>query len=181
MKCISLWQSWASLCVLASPADKTTPVKPYETRHWRTDFRGRLLIHAAKKWSRELHDTACSEPFMRCLLAGGLPDCDAMPLGRIVGAVDLVDVYQVQTWIDKGRRFTGLTRMLDRPFQDSVNAIALPTGDALAFGDFSLGRYAWALRNPVMFKTPIPYKGAQGFFNVPDEVVAAEMARAVAA
>lgn len=42
-KAISLWQPWASLCVLG--------LKQYETRHWATPYRGELVIHAAKRWT----------------------------------------------------------------------------------------------------------------------------------
>jgi hypothetical protein len=41
MKAISLWQPWASAIALGW--------KKNETRHWSTDYRGPLLIHAAKK------------------------------------------------------------------------------------------------------------------------------------
>jgi hypothetical protein len=33
------------------------------------------------------------------------------------------------------------------------------------------GPYGFVLANPVAFETPIPFKGALGLFNVPDEVV----------
>lgn len=32
-------------------------------------------------------------------------------------------------------------------------------------GDYSPGRFAWVLQNPVMFKTPIPACGKQGWWN----------------
>ncbi|HVW78536.1 MAG TPA: ASCH domain-containing protein [Alloacidobacterium sp.] len=35
------------------------------------------------------------------------------------------------------------------------------------------GRYGFVLANPVAFKTPIPCKGALGFFDVPDELIGA--------
>ena len=34
------------------------------------------------------------------------------------------------------------------------------------------GKYGFVLRNPQDFETPIPFKGALGFFDVPDELVA---------
>jgi hypothetical protein len=33
------------------------------------------------------------------------------------------------------------------------------------------GRYGFQLRNPVAFAEPIPFKGALGFFEVPDDLV----------
>ena len=43
MKCLSLWQPWASLVVIGA--------KRFETRSWPTNYRGPLLIHAAQRWS----------------------------------------------------------------------------------------------------------------------------------
>lgn len=41
MKCISLWQPWASYVAYG--------MKRFETRHWRTNHRGPLAIHAARR------------------------------------------------------------------------------------------------------------------------------------
>jgi hypothetical protein len=63
MKCISLHQPWASLVVVGA--------KRYETRHWSTAVRGQILIHAAKKWNRDLVETANSDPFFAALHLNG--------------------------------------------------------------------------------------------------------------
>ena len=42
---LSLWQPWASAIALGR--------KSIETRSWATKHRGRLAIHAAKRWTRE--------------------------------------------------------------------------------------------------------------------------------
>lgn len=39
-----------------------------------------------------------------------------------------------------------------------------------AFGDYSAGRFAWLLRNPIELKTPIPFKGHQGMWKAPEEI-----------
>ena len=41
---------------------------------------------------------------------------------------------------------------------------------ALAMGHYAPGRYAWTILDPVLFAEPIPYRGQQGFFKVPDSV-----------
>lgn len=33
------------------------------------------------------------------------------------------------------------------------------------------GPFGYVFKNPVLFKTPIPYKGQLGIFNVPDEIL----------
>lgn len=38
-------------------------------------------------------------------------------------------------------------------------------------GDFSDGRYAWVLHDPVLFKEPLPYRGQQGLFEIPDDLL----------
>jgi hypothetical protein len=45
-------------------------------------------------------------------------------------------------------------------------------------GDFSTGRFAWRRAAFKRFAKPIPYKGKQGFFFVPDEVVHDTLAEA---
>lgn len=37
--------------------------------------------------------------------------------------------------------------------------------DEYAFGDFTPGRYAWVMENPVAFDKPIPARGKQGLWN----------------
>ncbi len=46
MKTLSLLQPWATLVVMG--------VKQIETRSWRTDYRGPLLIHASKGKAGEI-------------------------------------------------------------------------------------------------------------------------------
>ncbi|WP_242095447.1 ASCH domain-containing protein [Sphingomonas sp. CROZ-RG-20F-R02-07] len=39
-------------------------------------------------------------------------------------------------------------------------------------GNFAPGRFGWILDDVRAFAEPIPFKGAQGFFDVPDELIA---------
>ncbi len=173
MRCISLHQPWASLVAIGA--------KQFETRSFATSHRGPLLIHAAKKWNRDLESISLSAPFNEAL-SRGLPNRDSgrdwngviydcgLHRGCIIGAVELVECYRVAhnpprldfSGVHKdGRRY--------------CSAEPMPTGDERAFGNFDPGRYAWKLANPRRFATPIPFTGRQGFFNVPDEVVAEQM------
>lgn len=77
MRCISLWQPWASAIALG--------VKRVETRHWSTDYRGPLAIHASKRWTREQIEFAQVERSL-----GRLPG--RIPLGALIAVCDLVDV-----------------------------------------------------------------------------------------
>lgn len=60
--------------------------------------------------------------------------------GAIVGTVEIVDCVQVEDVVD------GLTEQ------------------ERALGDYSPGRWAWVLKNPVMFDMPIYARGKQGWW-----------------
>lgn len=82
MRAISLWQPWASAIALGH--------KHIETRGWSTKYRGPLVIHAAKRWTKDQRDFASTE-----FTLGRLPR--ALPLGAYVAVADLVDVQETGT------------------------------------------------------------------------------------
>jgi len=91
MKCISLWQPWATLVAIGA--------KQYETRHWSTGYRGLIAIHAAKKWDRELYAMCLGAPFGRCLAGGGYADPKELPFGAIVAVARLTRIYRTENII----------------------------------------------------------------------------------
>ena len=133
MRAISLWQPWATAIAFGT--------KKIETRHWSTDYRGPLAIHAAKRWDRSQRDFASVELVM-CRLP------PRVPLGAIVAVCVLSDVRLAQ---DLAITISPIERM---------------------YGDYSFGRYGWVLTDIRALPEPIPFKGAQGFFNVPDDLLA---------
>lgn len=114
-------------------------LKPHETRSRRTNIRGRVAVHAGKaslnRATRALSDRAFWE------LLEAIGGKDDQPLGAVVGTVEIVDCLPVEEVVDT------LTRQ------------------QRALGDYSPGRWAWVLKNPVMFDTPIPASGKQGWWN----------------
>jgi len=162
MKCISLWQPWATLFL---------GLKRYETRHWHTHYRGPLLIHAAKRrdgFARQLFRTADLQAALREM---GIVSFDHsifedLPFGKIIGKVDLSDCSMVVD--DEVGNFSRLENG------------ALITEPELSFGNFARGRFAWDAPKKWRFKEPIPFKGMQGFFNVPDDLVAEQLVKASA-
>lgn len=116
--------------------------KRIETRHWSTSYRGPLAIHAAKQWDRDQREFASIE---RAL--GRLPG--RIPLGAIVATCELVDVRGTDELIHT----------------QSVGAIER------IYGNYTTGRFGWMLENIRVFHEPIPFKGAQGLFVVPDELL----------
>lgn len=77
MKCLSLWNPWATAIAVGT--------KTIETRSWSTSYRGPLAIHAAQKYPPVAAEFAAVE---RAL--GRLPA--RMPSGAILVVCELVDV-----------------------------------------------------------------------------------------
>ncbi len=165
MKCISLWQPWASLIVIGA--------KQYETRSWATSYRGLLLIHAAKKWNQDMMRGALSEPFCRQLgdYAKNWRTISIIPRGCIVGRVEVVECYQV---FGRAMSGDGQVAIQFRDGRGRARYIAINSTEN-AFGDFSVGRYAWKLANPIRFAQPIPFPGRQQLFDVPAALVAGQL------
>jgi hypothetical protein len=158
VKCLSLWQPWATLLV--------TGHKRIETRGWPMRHRGPLLIHAAKKWTTELWTLCGTEPFHRTLhdLGYGLIKGDGrgMPFGAIVGRVNVASCYRSEDvrFESAGSDYCpiGSGSMWGMGFQ-------APETER-PFGDYSADRFAFVCTNPVAFTNPIPYRGRQGLFDV---------------
>lgn len=154
MKAISLWQPWASLIAIGA--------KRFETRSWATNYRGPLLICAAKTIPVSKIRPALREPVLKDALRRLIipthpqPSPTAvfltevavklLPSGVALCIVDLVDCIRTENLIEDYRA--------DIPF-----------------GDFSYGRFAWKLESVRAFKEPFPVRGAQGLFKVDDSLI----------
>lgn len=160
MKCLSLWQPWATLIVIGA--------KQFETRSWPTTWRGPLLIHAAKKRDAGSRSYTYDVAFQRALIPAGYRMYEDLPFGAVLGVVDMVDCWFVRRDPDDNGKLWAGNR-----------SRGLPIGDEGFFGNYAHGRYAWQLANPRRFPTPVPLKAWQGIFNVSDKLVAEQMARAV--
>ncbi|MGC5796463.1 ASCH domain-containing protein [Sphingomonas sp. NFX23] len=135
MRCISLWQPWASAVALG--------LKRIETRHWSTNYTGKLAIHAAKRWTGDERETAA--------MFAGLYDLRlaAPPLGAIVATARLVRCDRSEDILRRG-----IGEMEE------------------AFGNYGPGRFGWILDDIVMLDEPVPFRGMQGLFDVPDDLLA---------
>jgi activating signal cointegrator 1 len=150
---LSLWQPWATLIAIN--------LKSYETRPWRTSYRGPIAIHAAKRKMTE-----AERRVWRWAMQYGFPDAgdqlpqsipafEDIPLGGIVAIANLTDCLKMSSG-----------------FRDSRHIVV---GDVNYLekwlGDWTPGRIAWKLEEvkPIEF---YPFKGAQGLRELPDEVFA---------
>lgn len=97
MKTISIKQPWASLIAHG--------IKDIENRSWRTNYRGRVLIHAgaSKKEGWRLNDLQRVH-LWRSGNALYNTDFDKLPFGSIIGSVEIVDCVQSHSsvWAEKG-------------------------------------------------------------------------------
>lgn len=132
MKALSLLQPWASLVVIG--------VKKIETRSWRTDYHGKLLIHASQGKAGAIF--ARDLPFKKYI-----PDFYSLPFGAIIGEVILVDVIAI-----------GKLALSD-PLIEKL------TLEEKAFGDYRPGRYAWIMEDAQKLKFPIPRRGSLHLWN----------------
>ena len=113
-------------------------LKGYETRPRRTNIRGRVAVHAGKaNLDSVIKGLSGLEVWE---MRAAVKFENNLPLGAVVGTVEIVDCVPVEDVVD------GLTER------------------ERALGDYSPGRWAWVLKNPIMFDTPIPARGKQGWW-----------------
>ncbi len=127
IKAISLWQPFAWLVARGLKRD--------ETRHWSTDYRGPIAIHAAKRLDM------AGAPEHLCIAAGGRQWRDRLSLGAVVAVATLTEVCPAPWAAERATRAN------------------------LAAGNFTVGRFAWRLSDIRPLKAPVPLTGRQGLFN----------------
>lgn len=155
MKALTICQPYAHLIVLPDDDDRA---KRVENRRWPTSYRGPLLIHAGKSrnWL-DLDESETRDEQYNLSLAD-------MAFGAIVGTARLVGCVELVQFP------SGIKR---------VPEWALRHWPWLAGHQHTEGPFCFVLAECRAFETPIPYKGAQGFFNVPDEVIEQARLRAM--
>ena len=142
MKALTLTQPWASLTAIGA--------KRIETRSWKTPYRGRLLIHAAKgfpKWAQEF----AASPRVSGLLG---PDY-AYPRGAIIAVCRLVAVLPTRELQEDG-----IVRMDESKLCPDFEM----TNQERSFGNYLPGRFAWLLAD-VKAVEPIFVNGALGLWH----------------
>jgi hypothetical protein len=135
MKCLSIKQPWASLIIAG--------IKTIENRSWRTNYRGKILIHTGKEVDiRAVEDSIIWQHILK-----------ATPNAR--------------GKFDKAGKLTGAILGVAELTACSCEADALSVDYRWAEPGF----FWWRIENPVLFEKPIPYRGQLGLFDVPEEVV----------
>ena len=84
MKALSIRQPWAWLIV--------SGIKDVENRNWKTNYRGKLIIHSSKLWDQEGYEFVMDtveyrqRPF--------IPKKEGYVFGALIGMVDMFDCVQ---------------------------------------------------------------------------------------
>lgn len=160
MKALTVWQCWATLIIIGA--------KPYEFRRWNYAERfpsivdTRIAIHAGARPMRvdELQDIyarvkegdSALDPVPTLTLLRNLSDKPkinlkrALPLGCVLG-----------------------TAVLGRP----VRAFDLFKDQVADSSRLDQHMFAWPVTDVVRFDEPVPYRGAQGFWDFPDALARA--------
>ena len=132
MKVLSLTEPYATLI--------KNRIKTIETRSWKTNYRGKLYIHASKtKIPKKYKD---NKELMN------LVNIDELNYGNIICSCDLVDCIEMT--------------------DEFINEIKKIKNEYIC-GIYEKGRYAWILENIKVLDKPIPAKGHLGIWNK-DEV-----------
>lgn len=140
MKVLSAWQPWAQLMVLG--------LKGNETRSWPLGVvPQRIAIHAAKSVGA-LRQVFTQPHFYEALEAAGFTHSEALPLGAVVGTVEVYECVPTE----------------------SIDPVIIGMRE-YTFGIYTPGRHAWRLRDPVSFP-PIPMVGHQGLRELPPDILA---------
>ncbi|WLD95448.1 ASCH domain-containing protein [Alkalihalobacillus sp. AL-G] len=140
MKVISIIQPWATLIALGE--------KKFETRSWRTKYKGSLAIHSSKKIDRTAFKRI---PIVQTLKKHGIVLLNDLPTGMILATCNLEGCFEVIE--DKG---------------DSAvlgNEYYIASGNEYHLGDFNKGRYGWLLSNVNVLDNLIAAKGQLGLWN----------------
>ncbi|MCP1133406.1 ASCH domain-containing protein [Paenibacillus polysaccharolyticus] len=140
MKVLSMIQPWATLLVQGETL--------YETRSWKTRYRGLLAIHASQKVDKQ----ACKSELIRSLLAKNGYTEQSLPTGVILATCELTNCYQV---IDANHT----SAILD--------CGKVVTGEDFLLGDYSPGYFAWEIAGFRLLKHYIPTKGKLGLWEHP--------------
>lgn len=158
MKGISIWQPHASLLM--------SGIKPYETRSWKpwANLIGkRVCIHAGKatpdleEMSDYLLDCADGKPidpswemYRAALKQLGFNYLKEMPRGCLLGTAVLAGFLPTEQLANPGH-----------------------------FGNFGPGRFAWHFVEHEPLEKTIPFPGKQGFFDVPNHLIAEPKVKSV--
>jgi hypothetical protein len=171
MKAITVKQPWASLIVEG--------IKDIENRTWKTNFRGRVLIHAGRSILRpqECNFTDVQWDSIRGDMRYDILHSD-LPSGAIIGSVEIVDcvINHTSIWAEKFHKTEFCPECGCKEYTNE-NFIGKGYRNCTTCGqewwtdvNYNKPIYNWVLANPIKFNEPIPCKGALSFWDYNGEL-----------
>lgn len=154
MRCLTVCNPYSHLICLP---DDDPRRKRVENRPWRTSITGELLIHAGKSRSW-LHGDNYGIPLSEMVFGAIIGIC------WLEGCAKITPKYQ-----SNGDTITKVR--LGNLLTDADKA----RWPWLEYDEHAHGDYGLILSRCKRFPQPIEYRGAQGFFDVPRNVVAAQL------
>lgn len=164
MKTLSIKQPWASLICTPRNDNPNLGIKDIENRTWKTNYRGKILIHASGSWFKypkkeetlgdlfsESQWEEIRENYQKNLYSILDPKAitDRLPTSAIIGEVEIIDcvINHESIWAEKSEfQCCGI----------------FPTNDCNPCGHFKSEKskgikpiYNWVLANPVLYENPI--------------------------
>ena len=134
MRAITIWQPYASLVEIG--------LKQYETRSWKTNYRGPLLIHSGKRPMDWILKHSAKETVRTAAEIFGADKLRKLPVGCAICVVDLVDCIEI-----------------------TPEVIAAQNESEINVGNWKLGNFAWKLENPRSVER-VELIGKQGLWSV---------------
>lgn len=129
MKVLSLTEPYATLIKKG--------IKTIETRSWKTNYRGKLYIHASSTKIPKVYRN--NEELMTLI------DLNELNYGNIICSCELVDCIEMT--------------------DDFIDDIKVNKKNEYITGVYSSGRYAWILKDIKILDNPIGAKGHLGIWN----------------
>ena len=128
MKVLSLTEPYATIIIEGK--------KTIETRSWKTNYRGKLYIHASS--------TKIPKEYRNNKELMDLVDINNLNYGYIVCSCELIDCVEMT--------------------DEFIEKVKLNKDEYIS-GIYARGRYAWILKNVQTLGTPIKAKGHLGIWN----------------
>ncbi len=116
-----------------------------------------MFIHTSKGKSGEIF--AYEPPFKKYIA-----DFKQLPFGYIIGKVTLNDVLRIGTGT------------LSNTSDAIMNTLTM---EEKAFGDYTPGRFAWLLQDPVAFKTPVGARGSLTLWEFDENLIEENLSRSM--
>ncbi len=160
IRALSLTQPWGTLVANTE--------KMWETRSWKTDYRGWVGIHAAKLFPIGAQTLCYAEPFFSSLKRAGIASWKYSN-SEVEWESILIKRIPLQAFLAVGYLAEiRSTNLLDRQEMDGTTWVL--SGKERSFGDFSPNRWALRFERMILLPEPIPCKGNRLLWTPPPDV-----------